>query len=133
MRPISGIIPHFLISALLTALLPAGQVAAQSSTIAPVRGEVTEAGKTTPLPGAVLRWLYDAAEADAPVITTTSDGAGRFVLVRPARAASRLVVQALGYRPDTLAVPVSGAPYLRVALRALDGIENFYRHRSYGE
>lgn len=118
MQPISGIISRFLIPALLAALLPATHAAAQSSAIAPVRGEVTEAGKATPLPGAILRWLYDAAEAGAPVITATSDAAGRFTLVRPARAASRLVVQALGYRPDTLAVPVNGAPYLRVALRA---------------
>ena len=118
MKPISGIIPRFLVPALVVAWLPATQVVAQSSAIAPVRGEVTEAGKATPLPGALLRWLYDAADAGAPVVTTTSDAAGRFVLVRPARAASRLLVQALGYRPDTLAVPVSGAPYLRVALRA---------------
>ncbi|MFC6225181.1 TonB-dependent receptor domain-containing protein [Hymenobacter artigasi] len=118
MKFIGGIIPHLRLSALLLALLPAGQAAAQSSAIAPVRGEVTEAGKATPLPGAVLRWLYDAADAGAPVITTTSDGAGHFVLMRPARAASRLVVQALGYRPDTLAVPATGAPYLRVGLRA---------------
>lgn len=117
MIPIGIIIPHFLVLTLLMASLPIGRVAAQSSAIAPVRGEVTEAGKATPLPGAVLRWLYDAAEAGAPVITTTSDEAGRFVLVRPMRAASRLVVQALGYRPDTLAVPATGAPYLRVALR----------------
>ena len=97
-------------------MLPAGQVAEQSSAIAPVRGEVTEAGKATPLPGAVLRWLYDAADASAPVITATSDEAGRFVLVRLARGLA--VVQALGYRPDTPAVSATGAPYLRVALRA---------------
>ncbi len=102
MRPISGFIPRFLLPALFTSLLPTGQAAAQSAAIAPVRGEVTEAGKATPLPGAVLRWLYDAADAGAPVITATSDAAGRFTLVRPARAASRVVVQALGYRPDTL-------------------------------
>ena len=117
MISIGIIIPRFLALTLLMTSLPIGRVAAQSSAIAPVRGEVTEAGKATPLPGAVLRWLYDAAEAGAPVITTTSDEAGRFVLVRPMRAASRLVVQALGYRPDTLAVPATGAPYLRVALR----------------
>ena len=118
MQHISGIIPRFLFSTLIAALLPATHAAAQSSAIAPVRGEVTEAGKATPLPGAVLRWLYDAANASAPMITATSDEGGRFTLVRPARAASRVVVQALGYRPDTLAVPMSGAPYLRVALRA---------------
>ena len=120
MRPISGITPHILLP---TLLLLAGRVTAQSSAIAPVRGEVTEAGKATPLPGAVLRWLYDASDAGVPVITATSDEAGRFVLVRPARAASRLLVQALGYRPDTVAVPVGGAPYLRVALRAGTGLD----------
>ena len=105
MGPIRGTLP--LLTLLLTGLawLRPAQVNAQSSAIAPVRGEVTEAGKATPLPGAVLRWLLDASDANAPVITTTSDDKGRFVLVRPARAASRLVVQALGYRPDTLAVP----------------------------
>src|SRR6476619_3217128 len=110
MKAIGGFTPHLLTPALLIVLLPASRVAAQSSAIAPVRGEVTEAGKATPLPGAVLRWLYDAADTGAPVITTTAYEAGHFTLVRPARAASRLVVQALGYRPDTLAVPVSGAP-----------------------
>jgi outer membrane receptor for ferrienterochelin and colicins len=114
----SGFNPHLIIPVVYIALLPTGRAAAQSSAIAPVRGEVTEAGRATPLPGAVLRWLYDAADASAPVITTTSNAGGHFTLVRPARAASRLVVQALGYRPDTLAVPVSGASYLRVALHA---------------
>ncbi|UOQ96233.1 TonB-dependent receptor [Hymenobacter sp. 5317J-9] len=90
---------------------------AQSAAIAPVRGEITEAGKATPLPGAVLRWLFDAPEASDPVVTASSDGAGRFSITRPARAASRLVVQALGYRADTVAVAATGAPYLRVALR----------------
>ena len=105
-----------LVVLVLTGLRPTA-TRAQSASIAPVRGEVTEAGKATPLPGALLRWLYDADNATMPVITTTSDAAGHFTLVRPARAASRLVVQALGYRADTLAVPASGAPYLRAALR----------------
>ncbi|MFC7669235.1 hypothetical protein ACFQT0_19165 [Hymenobacter humi] len=87
-----------------------GIVGAQSATIAPVRGEVTEAGKATPLPGAVVRWLLDAAEAGAPTTTAISDAGGRFTLARPARAASRLVVQALGYGADTVAVPTTGAP-----------------------
>jgi outer membrane receptor for ferrienterochelin and colicin len=91
---------------------------AQSAAIAPVRGEVTEAGKASPLPGAVVRWLLDAPDDAAPAITAISDEKGNFVLARPSRAASRLVVQALGYRADTLAVPTTGAPYLRVALRA---------------
>ena len=113
-----GKLPLFPLAVLALLELRPGRAVAQSAAIAPVRGEVTEAGKATPLPGAVLRWLFDAADANAPVITTTSDAQGRFILVRPARAASRLVVQALGYRPDTLAVPTTGAPYLRVALRA---------------
>ncbi|WP_201978769.1 TonB-dependent receptor [Hymenobacter rubidus] len=117
MRLLGGKYPRFFLLFLLGLGIGAGRVAAQSATIAPVRGEVTEAGKATPLPGAVLRWLFDAADANAPVITAAADDKGRFVLVRPARAASRLVVQALGYRPDTLAVPATGAPYLRVALR----------------
>ena len=90
---------------------------AQGSLIEPVRGIVTEAGKASPLPGAIVRWLPDAATDNAgPVATTDADG--NFVLPRPARAAARLVVQALGYRADTLAVAPTGAPYLRVALRA---------------
>ena len=83
-----------------------------------MRGVVTEAGKATPLPGAVLRWLWDVPDATAPVITTISDEAGHFLLTRPARAASSLVVQTLGYSADMVVVPVTGAPYLRVALRA---------------
>ncbi|MBF9237896.1 TonB-dependent receptor [Hymenobacter sp. BT683] len=102
--------------AFLLAWLCPGVAKAQSAAIAPVRGEVTEAGKATPLPGAVVRWLLDDG-ADTSKFTAVTDAAGRFMLVRPARAASRVVVQALGYRPDTLAVPVAGAPYLRVALR----------------
>ena len=118
MKLICGNFPLFPLVALALLGLRPGAAAAQSTAIAPVRGEVTEAGKGTPLPGAVLRWLFDVPDANAPVITTNSDEAGRFTLVRPARAASRLVVQALGYRPDTLAVAATGAPYLRVALRA---------------
>ena len=118
MRLIRGHFPLLSLLGLLIAGLRPGLAMAQSAAIAPVRGEVSEAGKGTPLPGALLRWLLDSPEADAPVITTTSDAAGHFVLVRPARAASRMVVQALGYQADTLAVPATGAPYLRVALRA---------------
>ncbi|MBF9222441.1 TonB-dependent receptor [Hymenobacter ruricola] len=117
MKPIRGAFP--LLFAFLTgafALRPQW-VRAQTATIAPVRGEITEAGKATPLPGALLRWLPDAPDANAPVITATADAGGHFVITRPARAASRLVVQALGYRPDTVAVAATGAPYLRVALR----------------
>jgi len=118
MKPIRGKFPLFAVIALLGAGLQPGTAVAQSATIAPVRGEVTEASKGTPLPGALLRWLLDVPEASAPIITTTSDARGSFMLARPARAASRLVVQALGYQADTLTVPATGAPYLRVALRA---------------
>jgi len=113
MQPFRGKAPLFILSAWLLAT----SARAQSSAIAPVRGEVTEAGKASPLPGAVVRWLLDA-DATASAGATTTDGAGRFTLPRPARAASRLVVQALGYRADTVAVPLADAPYLRVALRA---------------
>ncbi|WP_035563924.1 TonB-dependent receptor plug domain-containing protein [Hymenobacter sp. IS2118] len=102
--------------ALLLQGIFSGRLSAQSSAIAPVRGEVTEAGKVTPLPGAVVRWLLDDG-TNAATATAVTDAGGHFVLMRPARAASRLVVQALGFRADTLAVPVGGAPYLRVALR----------------
>ena len=121
MKLTRGRLPLFSLVAVVAVVLlglSPGEAAAQSTAIAPVRGEVTEAGRATPLPGAVLRWLYDAPDASAPTLTAASDEAGRFVLARPARAASRLLVQALGYRPDTLAVPATGAPYLRVALRA---------------
>ncbi|WP_046246957.1 TonB-dependent receptor plug domain-containing protein [Hymenobacter terrenus] len=117
MKPTRGKLPLFAFFALLAGLR-AGAARAQSAVIAPVRGEVTEAGKATPLPGAVLRWLPDASDADAPTTTATTDAGGQFMLTRPARAASRLVVQALGYRADTLVVPATGAPYLRVALRS---------------
>ena len=118
MKSLGGKFPRFFLFLLLGIGFWPGQAVAQSLGIAPVRGEVTEAGKATPLPGALLRWLFDAPDANAPVITTTADDKGRFMLVRPARAASRLVVQALGYAPDTIAVPATGAPYLRVALKA---------------
>jgi outer membrane receptor for ferrienterochelin and colicins len=91
---------------------------AQSGGVGPVRGSVTEQGQASPLPGAVLRWLLDDATAPTPELSTTTDAAGQFMLARPARAASRLVVQALGYQPDTIAVAAAGSPYLRIALRA---------------
>lgn len=81
-----------------------------------VRGEITEQATAAPLPGAVLRWLADAPAATDNFPAATADAAGHFVLARPARAAGRLVAQALGYRPDTVAV-AAGSPYLRVGLR----------------
>lgn len=113
----SRLLPALLVGAVLLATGRPVLVRAQTAVIAPVRGEVTEAGKATPLPGAILRWLPDAAGTDAPTTTAVSDEAGHFTLARPARAAGRLVVQALGYRADTLVVAPTGAPYLRVALR----------------
>ena len=117
MKPSRGEFPLLAFAILLGVGLRPGSAAAQE-TGAPVRGEVTEIGKATPLPGAVAHWLLDTPDAAASTPTATTDAAGRFTLVRPARAAARLVVQALGYRADTLAVSPTGAPYLRVALRA---------------
>jgi outer membrane receptor for ferrienterochelin and colicin len=117
MECLRGPRPLLFLFLLLSALLPfTGR--SQSSSIEPIRGIVTEAGKAAPLPGALVRWLPDTADNDpaGPVATTTATG--NFTLPRPARVASRLVVQALGYQPDTLAVPATGVPYLRVALRA---------------
>ena len=85
---------------------------------APVlRGEIRDRTATTPLPGAVLRWLADDPTTPAPTLTAVSTANGSFVLARPARAASRVVVQALGYASDTLAVAPTGSPYLRISLR----------------
>ena len=85
---------------------------------APVlRGEIRDRTAATPLPGAVLRWLPDGPGAPAPTLSAVSDAAGRFVLARPARAARRVLVQALGYAPDTLTVAPTGSPYLRLDLR----------------
>src|SRR5687767_11831672 len=98
MTTIRGRFPLLALLPFLLAWLRPGTAVAQSATIAPVRGEVTEAGKASPLPGAVVRWLLDAAEAEAPTTTAISDAGGHFTLARPARAASRLVVQALGFR-----------------------------------
>ncbi len=97
-------------------LRPAAPAGAQNVP-GPVWGEITEQTTAAPLPGAVLRWLADAPAAADNLPTTTADAAGHFVLARPARAAGRLVVRALGYRPDTVAVAATGSPYLRVGLR----------------
>jgi outer membrane receptor for ferrienterochelin and colicins len=102
----------------LCLLLPLRPVDAPAQAIGPVRGEVSEAGPATPLPGAQVRWLLDEPSPGSPSPTATTDAAGHFLLLRPARAASRLVVQSLGYRADTVAVAASGSPYLRVRLRA---------------
>ena len=69
------------------------------------------------MPGALLRWLADAPTAADNFPMATADATGHFVLARPARAAGHLVVQALGYRSDTVAVALAGSPYLRVNLR----------------
>ena len=59
MTTIRGRFPLLALLSFLLAWLRPGTAGAQSATIAPVRGEVTEAGKATPLPGAVVRWLLD--------------------------------------------------------------------------
>jgi outer membrane receptor for ferrienterochelin and colicins len=89
---------------------------ARAQSGAAVRGEVHETGGAAgALPGAVVRWLLPAG-ASGP--TTSTDGAGAFVLPFPAQASHRLIVSAVGYLADTVAVPTtSTTPYLRVSLR----------------
>jgi len=84
---------------------------AQANLITPVRGQITDAAAATPVPGAVVRWLQSAT-TDA----TTTDNAGTFSLVRPARA-GQLVISALGYRADTITVAATDNAFVRVALR----------------
>jgi outer membrane receptor for ferrienterochelin and colicins len=106
----SGIRPHLI--ALLISSLP---LAAHAQSGAAVRGEVHEAsGATAPIPGAVVRWLLPTGDSGP---TTSTDGAGLFVLPFPAQASHRLIVSAVGYTADTVAVPTSMTPYLRVSLR----------------
>ena len=104
-------------SGLLSALLLASGAGTAQAQAPVVRGEIRDAATAAPLPGAVLRWLTDDPTAPAPTLTAVSDGTGRFVLARPARAAARVLVQALGYAPDTLTVAPTGSPYLRPTLR----------------
>lgn len=108
MRFISGITPRLF---LLLGGLP---LLARAQSGAAARGEVREAGSATPVPGAVVRWLLPGG-ASGP--TTTTDGAGAFVLPFPAQVSHRLLISALGYTADTVAVPSSGTPYLRVRLQ----------------
>jgi len=82
---------------------------AQTDALAPVRGQVTDAASLAPLPGAVVRWLGTADGA------TTTDAAGTFSLVRPARATNKLIINSLSYLPDT--ITLSDNAYVRVALR----------------
>jgi outer membrane receptor for ferrienterochelin and colicins len=106
----SGISPRFIF--LLLSSLP---LLARAQSGAAVRGEVHETGgAASPVPGAVVRWLLPNG-ASGP--TTTTDGAGIFTLPFPAQAKPRLIVSAVGYTADTLSVPTSGTPYLRVSLR----------------
>jgi outer membrane receptor for ferrienterochelin and colicins len=107
MQLISGLTPR--LSLFLLASLP---LLAHAQSGAAVRGEVREA--SGPLPGAVVRWLLPGG-ASGPVATT--DGGGVFVLPFPAVASHRVIVSAVGYAADTVAVPTTGTPYLRVNLK----------------
>jgi outer membrane receptor for ferrienterochelin and colicins len=110
MTLISGNRPRLLL--LLLSGLP---LLARAQSGAAVRGEVHETGGTAgPLPGAVVRWLLPAGSDGS---TTTTDGAGTFVLAFPAQVSHRLIISAVGYTADTVAVPTSNTPYLRVNLR----------------
>ncbi|AYA36975.1 TonB-dependent receptor [Hymenobacter oligotrophus] len=95
-----------LVPMLLLGAAPAA-FAQSSAAPQPVRGEVTDGASRAALPGAVVRWLgTDQA--------TTTDDKGLFVLPYSTKATSaRLVVNALGYRPDT----VQAAGYVRVPLK----------------
>ncbi|MBD2715424.1 TonB-dependent receptor [Microvirga sp. STR05] len=96
---------------LLLSSTAAATAQSAADVLAPVRGQVTDAA-AAPVPGAVVRWL------GSTTTTTTTDNAGQFALPRPARAeASKLVINALGYRADTVAVATSGSPYVRVSLK----------------
>jgi outer membrane receptor for ferrienterochelin and colicins len=112
MTLISGNRPRLLL--LLLSGLP---LLARAQSGAAVRGEVHEnGGAASPLPGAVVRWLLPAG-SDGP--TTTTDGAGTFVLAFPAQVSHRLIISTVGYTTDTVAVPTSTTPYLRVSLRGV--------------
>lgn len=112
MNRASGSTPRFLLCLLSLGGLP---LLARAQSGAAVRGEVREAGGPAPLPGAVVRWLLPAG-ASGP--TTATDGAGAFVLPFPAQASHRVIVSALGYAADTVAVPtLTTTPYLRISLR----------------
>ncbi|SDY31128.1 TonB-dependent receptor [Hymenobacter psychrophilus] len=98
------------------ALAVAGLVLAASAaraqtpdpSVAPVRGQVLDATTSTPVPGAVVRWLSNPAGA------TTTDEQGAFSLVRPAGTDNRLIINFLGYLADTVR---ADSRYLRVPLR----------------
>lgn len=93
-------------------MLLSAPAAAQNPASLPVRGQVTDAAAASPLPGTVVRWLEDPAGA------ATTDAGGLFSLLRPTRgAAHRLIVQSLGYRPDTVVVKATEQIFVRVALR----------------
>ncbi|RSK47008.1 TonB-dependent receptor plug domain-containing protein [Hymenobacter rigui] len=79
------------------------------ASVAPVRGQVLDGTTNSPVPGAVVRWL------STPTSSTTTDTQGTFSLVRPASPDTRLIIDFLGYRSDT--VQASGTSYLRVGLR----------------
>ncbi len=100
---------------LIFLLLSSLPLLAHAQSGAAVRGEVRESGGAAgPVPGAVVRWLLPGG-ASGP--TTTTDGAGVFTLAFPAQAKPRLIVSAVGYTSDTLTVPTTSTPYLRVSLR----------------
>jgi outer membrane receptor for ferrienterochelin and colicins len=92
----------------LPLLLGTASAAFAQSAAAPARGEVTDGASRAALPGAIVRWLGTDQAA-------TTDERGQFVLPYSTKATSgRLVVNALGYRADT----VQAGPYVRIALQA---------------
>ncbi|MGI4875234.1 MAG: TonB-dependent receptor [Janthinobacterium lividum] len=109
MKRLSGVSPRIFF--LLLGSLP---LLARAQSGAAVRGEVHAADDAGPVPGAVVRWLLPGGSGGP---TTATDGLGLFVLPFPAQASHKIIVSAVGYAADTVAVPGSGTPYLRVTLR----------------
>ncbi|TDN36032.1 TonB-dependent receptor [Hymenobacter sp. UV11] len=104
----SGLRPRLLV--LVLGCLP---LLARAQSGAAARGEVHGADGA-PLPGAVVRWLLPGGVGGP---TGTTGAAGTFALPFPAQASKRLIVSALGYVADTVAVPAGPTPYLRISLR----------------
>ncbi|WP_019947853.1 TonB-dependent receptor [Hymenobacter aerophilus] len=97
------------VAGLLLAATTAAHAQTPDASVAPVRGQVLDATNQSAIPGAVVRWLSNPAGA------ATTDEQGAFSLVRPAGTDNRLIINFLGYLPDT--VRAEGARYLRVPLR----------------
>ncbi|QDA59097.1 TonB-dependent receptor [Hymenobacter jejuensis] len=85
---------------------------AQSDAVAPLRGQVTDAAAATALPGATVRWRGTSTDA------ASTDNTGVFSLARPAHNEyNQLIINYLGYKADTIAIPAGSSAFVRIALR----------------